>query len=105
MTADPDAIGSLADRTARTTPPALVLSERTVDDVILSLSFPTRRDFVAADGTHWCVHERDAAAMAHARGARCLVFETGNVLRVVWHYPRDWRTLSDAELETLSRGR
>ena len=104
--ADPDAVGSLADRTARvTTLPVRALSERTVDDVVLRLGMPTRRDFISADGTQWCVHERDASGMAHARGARCLVFETGNVLRVVWNYPRDWRTLSDAELEVLSRSR
>jgi hypothetical protein len=104
--ADPDAVGSHTDRTARvTTLPLRALSERTVDDVTLRLGVPTRRDFVSADGTQWCVHERDASGMAHARGARCLVFETGNVLRVVWNYPRDWRTLDDAALETLSRSR
>ena len=104
--ADPDAIGSITDRTVRaTTLPVRALSERAIDDVVLRLGVPTRRDFVSADGTQWCVHERDASGMAHARGARCLVFETGNVLRVVWNYPRDWRTLSDAELEVLSRSR
>lgn len=61
-----------------------------------------KRDFVASDGTQWCVHERDASGMAGAHGPRCLVFETGSVLRVVWHYPHDWRALDDAALEALS---
>lgn len=64
-----------------------------------------RRDFRTSDGSLWCAHERDTAHMAHARGPRCLVFENENTLRVVWHYPADWATLSDAELETLSNGR
>ena len=66
---------------------------------------PRKRDFRASDGRLWCVHERDATHMAHARGPRCLVFENENTLRVVWRYPATWATLSDEALETLSNGR
>ena len=66
---------------------------------------PRKRDFRASDGILWCVHERDTAHMAHARGPRCLVFENENTLRVVWRYPANWATLSDAALETLSNDR
>src|ERR687890_87916 len=101
--ADPAAVERLADKTARATPPNLAPPPRApISDAVLLRSFPSRRDFSASDGTRWCVHERDASGMHGARGAHCLVFETGNVLRVVWRYPREWRTLDDAALEALA---
>ena len=117
--ADPATIDAYTDRADRAAPPsreepsppaaaarrAAAPPSANADLAALRLASQSRRDFVAADGTQWCVHERDAGGMAHARGARCLVFETGNVLRVVWNYPRDWRTLDDAALEALSRSR
>ena len=86
---------------------AAAVLDRTTADALLTLRLPetARREFSAADGTRWCVHERDTSRMLGARGTRCLVFETANVLRVVWSYPRDWRTLPSAELESLSNAR
>jgi hypothetical protein len=37
-----------------------------------------------------------------ARGLRCLVFASPEVIRRVWDYPPDWRTLPDSALLALS---
>ena len=49
-------------------------------------------------GEVFTVRELDARAMPGAHGPRCLVFENHSVVRRVWHYPDDWRRMSDAAL-------
>ena len=53
----------------------------------------------------WSVVEMDARAVPGARRARCLVFSHARSVRRVWDYPEGWRTLDDAALTALSRGR
>jgi hypothetical protein len=55
------------------------------------------RGYVAADGTPWRVYEYRTPD-----DEICLVFESREAFRRVCHFPRDWRALSDAELEALS---
>ena len=58
--------------------------------------------FVDAQFVRWRVVERDARADPGARAARCLVFDCGEAVRRVWHYPADWRRLPQAALVALS---
>lgn len=53
-------------------------------------------------GCVWTVHEVATGAALWAKGPRCLLFGSESAIRRVWRYPPDWRTLSVAELETLS---
>lgn len=53
-------------------------------------------------GCVWNVYEVAAGAVPWAKGRRCLLFDSESAIRRVWRYPPDWRTLSEAELETLS---
>ena len=57
-----------------------------------------------ADGAfvHWHVHEVDAHAVPGTRGPRCLLFLCDGVIRRVWEYPANWRSLDDAALGRLS---
>lgn len=57
--------------------------------------------FVGTDGVAWRVVECPAAHVPGSRGARCLVFLSEGLVRRVWHFPLDWRTLSRAALEAL----
>jgi hypothetical protein len=63
------------------------------------------RTFAVA-GVTWTVTERDGVGVPGnadgARGRRCLVFASPEVIRRVWDYPPDWRTLPDAALLALS---
>jgi hypothetical protein len=58
--------------------------------------------FIDAEGTRWQVTERDCRLVPGALGPRCLVFMTDGVLRRVWEYPEEWRTLSGNGLVALS---
>ena len=60
------------------------------------------RTYRDSDGCTWSVHEVAAGAVPWARGPRCLLFRSETAVRRVWHYPLDWRSLPDAELEALS---
>ena len=64
-----------------------------------------RRVFNDSEGRGWVVRERDVGRTADGMPRRSLIFETDGVLRRVYDYPRDWRSLSDAMLERLSWGR
>jgi hypothetical protein len=62
---------------------------------------PSRR-FIAADDSVWTAQEIELGSVAWAHAPRCLVFQSAVAIRRVWHYPAEWRSLSDAALETLS---
>jgi hypothetical protein len=53
----------------------------------------------------WYVNEVDARRVPGARGARCLVFVCESVIRRVWRYPSDWRSLDGHGLARLSWSR
>jgi hypothetical protein len=53
----------------------------------------------------WQVEELGCTETPGARADYCLVFTSDFAMRRVWHYPHDWRALSDAELLALSWGR
>jgi hypothetical protein len=57
------------------------------------------------DGVLWSVREVDAARVPGARGERCLLFETEGVIRRVWSYPDDWRSVPDETLRILAERR
>jgi hypothetical protein len=60
------------------------------------------RHFMDPDGVAWTVTEVDGATVPGARGAACLVFEAGHVIRRVWNYPDDWRSLPPEALLAVS---
>ena len=49
----------------------------------------------------WSVSEVDTRRVPGTRGARCLLFTRDGVIRRVWDYPADWRSLDAAGLATL----
>ena len=63
------------------------------------------RTFEARDGQLWHVCERTAPAEIWARHSSYLLFESGCVLRRVWHFPHDWADLPDEELEAICERR
>jgi hypothetical protein len=63
---------------------------------------PDRLTFLDARGVSWQVNERRCVAVPGARGASCLIFDSGDVIRRVWEFPAHWRTLSAIALSELS---
>ena len=59
-------------------------------------------EFVDPSYAQWRVSERDARRDLGARGERCLLFACTGMIRRVWDYPADWRTLSAPDLMELS---
>lgn len=59
-------------------------------------------EFIDPNQIAWRVTERNTRGDPGARGVRCLIFACAEVIRRVWEYPDDWRTLSAAELFALS---
>lgn len=58
--------------------------------------------FRDADGVAWRVVECEARHVPGACGDRCLVFLSENVVRRVWDFPRDWRTMPPQALDALT---
>ena len=56
------------------------------------------RTVIDFEGTTWHVKEIDASALPGNRGPRCLIFETQELMRRIWHYPERWYELPDAAL-------
>jgi hypothetical protein len=52
-------------------------------------------------GAQWLVGEREASHQPGARADRYLCFDSADTRRRVWHYPSEWRRLSDADLLDL----
>ena len=63
---------------------------------------PRGRVFVDRARVEWRVEEVPAAAVPAAKRPACLVFQSEAAIRRIWHYPPNWRQLTDAELELLS---
>ncbi|MEO5871315.1 MAG: hypothetical protein ABIT91_15815 [Gemmatimonadaceae bacterium] len=80
-------------------------SERFSDESVLpqllsrGSAFVEYRDYT---GVHWRVSERNTANAPGTHGTRCLIFDSGEVIRRVWHYPATWCSLSADELIALS---
>ena len=49
----------------------------------------------------WTVREVDARRVPGALHASCLICESSDVVRRLWRYPRNWRSLADDELWDL----
>jgi len=49
----------------------------------------------------WTVREVDARRVPGAPYASCLICETSDIVRRLWRYPKDWRSLSDDDLWAL----
>jgi hypothetical protein len=62
-------------------------------------------DFVDSSYVQWRVSERNARRDPGAKGDLCLIFACPGMVRRVWDYPANWRTLSPAALLALSWGR
>lgn len=52
----------------------------------------------------WTLREMDARTVPGARAATCLICESTDVIRRLWRYPRDWRSLKDDDLAALCEG-
>jgi hypothetical protein len=68
-------------------------SERACPDVVVEFQ---------ADGVRWLVTEHAGNLVPGARGDRCLIFMSADVIRRVWRYPLDWRSLPPERLIALS---
>jgi hypothetical protein len=49
----------------------------------------------------WTVREVDARRVPGARADRCLICESGEVVRRLWEYPKNWTELDDEALWKL----
>jgi hypothetical protein len=49
----------------------------------------------------WSIREVDTDRLPGASGPRCLICESDDVVRRIWHYPENWLSLSDDELLSL----
>jgi hypothetical protein len=63
------------------------------------------RTVIDRAGTTWRVKEIDASELPGNRGPRCLIFETTELMRRIWQYPRRWFELSDAALLGIGDGK
>jgi hypothetical protein len=59
------------------------------------------RSFKRNDVT-WIVRETDAHDVPGAQGIACLVFDSREMMRRVWIFPRNWHRLNENELWALS---
>src|SRR5581483_4039819 len=53
---------------------------------------------IRRSGDSWSIREMDARLVPGARADHCLICESTDVIRRVWHYPSNWHDLSDDEL-------
>lgn len=65
-------------------------------------AFPDPVRYRDSQGRYWTVFERTCADLPASRGPTCLVFECSEVVRRLWSYPDDWRSLDCEALERLS---
>jgi hypothetical protein len=56
---------------------------------------------IQRDNRAWRVREVAARTVPGSRGPRCLICESAEVVRRLWHYPDDWQHLDDAVLWEL----
>lgn len=67
---------------------------------VCGVSEPANR-VVQRGSERWVVREIDAHKVPGARGPRCLICESGDVIRRLWKYPSDWESLDDISLWAL----
>ncbi len=53
---------------------------------------------VRHDDREWRVREMNTGAVPGAHASRCLICESDDVVRRIWNYPNNWRSLTDADL-------
>ena len=53
------------------------------------------------ENVRWTVGEVDARRVPGARSDRCLICESGEVVRRLWKYPENWTELDDESLWEL----
>ncbi|MEP6729722.1 MAG: hypothetical protein ABJE10_03745 [bacterium] len=58
--------------------------------------------YADSHGGFWQVTEHDTSVTPGARGSRCLIFDSSDMIRRVWDYPAQWRMLSVDALIALS---
>lgn len=49
----------------------------------------------------WHIHEADSTSTPGAVSSRSLICESSAVVRRLWHFPMDWRALSDRAILDL----
>jgi len=64
-----------------------------------SVSFDER--LLQHGNDQWTVREVDAHQTPGAPSQSCLICESSDVIRRLWRYPQNWRSLSDDELWRL----
>jgi hypothetical protein len=57
--------------------------------------------FTGADGVAWRIVERAAGHVPGSRGGTCLIYLSEGLVRRVWRFPPQWRTLPPAALDAL----
>ena len=57
--------------------------------------------WVARERDRSLISEMDARGVPGAQNDHCLICETDNCIRRIWHYPADWHRLEDAKLIAL----
>jgi hypothetical protein len=63
------------------------------------------RSLVDAEGRKWRVREVDTIDLPGNGNRRCLIFETSELMRRIWHYPERWFALPDEDLLEIGQGR
>jgi hypothetical protein len=66
----------------------------------LDVSQTTNR-LIQRGSVHWSLREVDARRVPGARAPKCLICESTDVIRRLWVYPDDWKSLTDDALWTL----
>ena len=56
------------------------------------------REVFAEDGTRWRVREARVHGVPGAEADSCLIGDSGNVCRRLWHYPDEWSELSSKQI-------
>jgi len=57
--------------------------------------------WVARERDRSLICEMDARGVPGAQNDHCLICETDNAVRRIWHFPADWHRLEDAMLIAL----
>jgi hypothetical protein len=66
---------------------------------------PITLGFRGLDGVMWQVREVPAQRFGHFVTPPSLIFMSAGCARRVYSYPKEWRTLDAAALDSLSKGR
>lgn len=56
---------------------------------------------VEKSGQRWTIREMSAGNIPGAHRSHCLICESDDVVRRIWDYPHDWRSLDDSRLIEL----